>query len=304
MKKIGLILFCTSLIVNLFAQTDQLYGYVFSETNGKGISNVKVIIDSYGIEDYTDSEGKFVFDGQFDISRLDIRFFKEGYNPLRKKSVLVNKEGALGPFDLELSNSDGLWFTVFSNSINKTMIKDAKIIVNGQEFWTDENGYKFVPITDHKYLKDKPDPISITISKEGYNDYTENLIYKIGKRSFEIALTEKVEIVLKFIVKENSDKGKLLEDVKISIDGSIYYTDENGFLKVEVERSGNLVITATKKKYNDYEMTKDNLKASETIKISLDKKLTSKKFFQKIDEGFNKAEEVDRKLQKLKKRGG
>ncbi len=301
MKNLLIILFTINLSLCSFAQHDQLYGYVFSEIEKEGLPNVKVVLLSCGIETYTDTEGKFVIDGRFRNMKLNLCFLKEGYDYITRESVFANPEGSLGQFNINPSNKQGLWFMIFENSINKTMIKDARINVNGQEHWTDEYGFKFIPITDPRYLTG--DPILITVGKEGYNDYSQKLIYQDGKRALEIVLTEKTEIVLKFVAQENSENGKLLEDVEVSIDGEIHYTDKNGFLKATVERSGHIVITATKKRYKDYSRTIKNLKISEIIELLMDKKFNSKKIMEKVDKGINQFDKYKRKIDGTKKTG-
>jgi len=302
MKNLLITLFTINISLCVFAQHDQLYGYVISKIEKEGLPDVKVTLVSYGVDTYTDHEGKFVIDGHFKNRKLTINFLKEGYDYLAQKSVYTNEEGSLGYFDLSLSNKQGLWFSIFENSTNKIMIKDARINVNGQEHWTDENGFKFIPINNPAYLKG--DPILITVSKDGYNDHSQKLIYKIGERALEIGLTEKVEIVLKFLAKENSENGKLLQNVEISIDGNIHHTDKSGFLEATVERSGNIVITATKKKYKVFTKTIKNLKVSDIIDIPMDKKFNTKKIIDKVDKGFKQIDKYRKKIGGVKKVGG
>jgi len=302
MKNFLVFLLCIVCYATSFSQLNQLYCYVISELEKEGLADVKIKVDSYGIETVTDREGKFVIDGKFSNNRLNIEFLKDGYDYLRKKEVKVNSDGSLGTFNLNPSNRQGLWFTIFENAANKTMIGDAQINVNGNEYWTDENGFKFIPINDPKYING--DPILITIGKEGYNDYSQSLIYAPKKRSLEIALTEKVEIILKFNARENSEKGKLLENVEISIDGETYYTNKNGFLMVKMERSGNIVVTASKKKYLDFVLTIENLKTSEVINVLLDKKVNSEKIIKQLDDGIIKVDKFRNKLKTFKKPGG
>lgn len=250
---ITILLFLSTSCVMFSQQINQIRGFVRSHDDKQELKNVKVILIDLGVVTMTDSEGQFVINGYFEAKKsYNFSFYKEGYKAVSSMSLKVNEEGATEVIHLWKSSRHGLSFLVKEGSAQEHLINNAKISINSNDYYTDENGYCFVEINDMRLLNGVP--IVYSISKQSYGTKSGEIVYEEGKKFVEVSLPIEDNQGLKIIVKDAKTK-LLLKKVKVSVDGKTQKTDEMGYVFFKNISAGHMTVSTKKGFYKDSSMS-------------------------------------------------
>jgi uncharacterized protein (TIGR02145 family) len=168
----------------------QISGYVMDKFDSP-LSDVEVLIINKTERAKTDSNGQFLFNGNYQVGdRIMLLFRKTGY--VSEKQTFTVRQNSTGNYALEkevmLRKQMQVGFDFFIKDKNSgALLGDVLIKVSGATYKTDEFGHTFAVITDESILRGEL-LANIAFKKMGYKDVMLRKAFTIAESTLTIEL--------------------------------------------------------------------------------------------------------------------